>query len=168
MSPGGDFTTLEVLGIAIKAEVEAISLYSRMKEKTKNPDLALKLEFLIGQERNHEKLLTEAYRKRFPDVDLALPPKPVVPAIADALAKEAGLRELFAVAKEAEKMAEAFYKDLAGKTRDHASKSTLEYLSSMEHSHYMILEAEYQQLQFSKDYDSDDFLRGERLMNLGP
>jgi hypothetical protein len=38
----------------------------------------------------------------------------------------------------------------------------------MEHSHFSILEAEYKQLEFSAEYNSDDYLRGERLMNLGP
>lgn len=163
-----DFTTLEVLGIAIKSEVEAIKLYTRMKTLTKNPDLAAKIDFLIDQEKKHEKLLTEAYKKKFPKTDLSLPKNSLVPTISEILEKDARLKELFEVGMEAEQKAEIFYKDLAEKTRDSNSKSMLEYLASMEHSHYSILEAEYRQLEMGEDYNSDNYLQGERLMNLGP
>jgi len=163
-----DFTTLEVMAIAIKSEIEAVKLYTRMKESTENTDLQAKIDFLIDQEKRHEQIITDAYNKRFPEVELSLPPKSLVPAISDILEKEASLKELFEVGMEAETLAEKFYKDLAGKTTDPNSKKLLEYLSSMEHTHYSILEAEYNQLQFGEDYNSDDYLRGERLMNLGP
>ena len=168
MNPEPDLTTLEVLGIAIKSEIEAVKLYNRMKEIAKNDDLSMKLDFLIAQEHKHKELLTEAYKKKFPDVDLSLPKKSLVPTIEEALEKNAGLKELFEAAMEAEKKSEEFYGGLAGKTRDSNSRTMLEYLASMEHSHFSILEAEYKQLEFSEDYNSDDYLRGERLMNLGP
>ncbi len=163
-----DLTTLEVLGIAIKSEIEAIKLYHRIKEKAKNPDLRTKVDFLIDQEKNHEKILTEAYRKRFPGVDLSLPPKSLVPSVSDVLERDATLKEYFAAAMEAEKKSEEFYGGLAGKTRDQSSRSMLEYLASMERSHYSILEAEFRALEITEDYNTDDFLRGERLMNVGP
>ena len=163
-----DLTTLEVLGIAIKSEIEAVKLYNRMKEKTKNPDLATKLDFLAAQEAGHQKLLTEAFRKKFPAVELSLPPRTLVPTVDDVLSRDASLKELFGAAMEAEKKADEFYTGLAKKTRDQSSRSMLEYLASMERSHYSILEAEYRQLEITADYNSDDFLRGDRLMNVGP
>jgi len=163
-----DLTTLEVLGIAIKSEIEAVKLYNRMKEKTKNPDLSLKLDFLVAQEAGHQKLLTEAFKKKFPGVEISLPPKTLVPTVEEVLSRDASLKELFAAAMEAEKKADDFYTGLAKKTRDQSSRSMLEYLASMERSHYSILEAEYRQLEITADYNSDDFLRGDRLMNVGP
>ena len=163
-----DLTTLEVLSIAIKSEIEAIKLYHRMKDKSKNPDLKTKLDFIAEQEKNHERILTEAYRKKFPGVDLGMPSKSLVPSIDDILPAEATLKELFAAAMEAEQKADAFYTDLAKKTRDQSSRSMLEYLASMERSHFSILDAEFRQLEFTEDYNTDDFLRGERLMNVGP
>jgi rubrerythrin len=163
-----DLTTLEVLGIAIKSEVDAIKLYTRMKEKAKNPDLVTKIDFLIEQEKNHEKILTEAYRKRFPEIDLSLPPQSLVPRVRDVLERDATLKEYFGAALEAEKKSEEFYTELAGKTRDQRSRAMLEYLASMERSHYSVLEAELRALEISEDYNTDDFLRGERLMNVGP
>jgi len=163
-----DLTTLEVLGIAIQSEIEAMKLYNRMKEMAKNPDLKVKLVFLIGQETNHEKILTEAYRRKFPGVDLSLPQKTLVPSVADVLSREATLKELFAAAMEAERKSEEFYMGLARKTHDQSSRSMLEYLASMERSHFSILEAESRQLEITEEYNTDDFLRGERLMNVGP
>ncbi len=168
MSKNQDYTTLEVLSIGIKSEIEAVKLYMRMREITKNTDLCEKLDFLVAQENKHQQILTDAYNKKFPDVPLKLPPKSLVPTIGEILAREASLKELFGAAMTAEKMSEEFYHDLAGKTRDANSKSLLNYLASMEHSHFAILEAEYNQLQMGEDINSDDYLRGERLMNLGP
>jgi rubrerythrin len=163
-----DLTTLEVLAIAIKSEIEAIKLYNRMKEKSNNSDLQTKLSFLIDQEKNHERILTEAYRKKFPGVELSLPQETLVPSVSDVLSREATLKELFEAAMEAERKSEEFYMALANKTHDQSSRSMLEYLASMERSHLSILEAEFRQLEFSEDYNTDDFLRGERLMNVGP
>jgi rubrerythrin len=163
-----DHTTLEVLSIAIKSEIEAIKLYTRMKEKAKNPDLKVKLDFLASQEKNHERILTEAFRIKFPGVELRMPPKTLVPSIDDTLPAGATLKELFAAAMDAEKKADVFYTDLAKKTHDQSSRSMLEYLASMERSHWSILDAEYRQLQFTEDYNTDDFLNGGRLMNVGP
>jgi len=163
-----DLTTLEVLGVAIKSEIEAIKLYMRMKDKAKNPDLKTKVDYLIAQEKNHEKILTEAYRKKFPGVELSLPQQTLIPSVSDVLARDAALKELFAAAMEAEQKADLFYTELAKKTRDQSSRSMLEYLASMERSHYSILEAEFRALEITEDYDTDDFLRGERLMNVGP
>jgi len=161
-------TTLEILGIAIKSEVEAVKLYNRMKELTGNNDLKSKLDFLIEQEKKHERILTEAYKKKFPETQLILPKKSLVPAIEEKLAKDAGLKELFDAALEAEKKSQEFYEDLASKTNDQNSKKMLHYLSSMEKSHYSILEAEYAQLLSTEEYNTDEFLRGDRLMNIGP
>jgi rubrerythrin len=168
MSREPDYTPLEVFGIAIKSEIEAVTLYRKMKEMTKNPDLETKLDFLISQEKRHQAILTDAYNKRFSDVELKLPPKSLVPIISDVLSRDASLKELFEAGMEAETLSEKFYKELAGKTVDSNSKSLLLYLASMEQSHRAILEAEYNQLEMGEDYNSDDYLRGERLMNLGP
>jgi rubrerythrin len=168
MARDPDFTTLEVLGIAIKSEIEAVKLYARMREKAKNTDLRAKCDFLAGQEKNHERVLTEAFRSKFPGVELRLPLKTLVPAVDDVLARDATLKELFEAAMLAETKSEEFYRDLAKKTHDQSSRSMLEYLASMEHSHYAILEAEFKELQITEDYNTDDFLRGDRLMNVGP
>lgn len=163
-----DLTTLEILSIAIRSEIDAVKLYARMKEISGNADLAEKFDFLISQEEKHKRILTEVYEKKFPGVDLKLPPKAIVPIIDEALARNADLKELFEVGMKAEKLAENFYMDLAVKTSDSNAKSMLMYMASMERSHYAILEAEYKQFELGQFADTADILDSDRLMSLGP
>ncbi len=163
-----DFTILEIFSIAIKSEIEAARLYELMKSKTDNSMLKDKFDFLIAQENKHEQILKEAYSKMFPDVDLMTPKESPVPKVTEALESDSSLKELFEIAMDAEKLAEGFYEDLAKKTTNPSSRSILHYIAKMEHSHFVLLEVEYEQLEMGAEVESDDFLRGERLMHLGP
>jgi rubrerythrin len=161
-------TTLEVLSIAIKSEIDAVKLYTRMKEKVESQDLKEKMDFLISQEEKHEQILKEVYAKKFPEVELALPPKAIVPMIDDVLAREATLKELFEAGMMAERMAQEFYTGLADKSNDMRAKKTLLYMANMEESHYAILEAEWNQIERLKSEEASDFLDSEGLMHFGP
>lgn len=168
MENGRDHTTLEVLSIAIKSEIDAVRLYTKMKEMVNAEDLKEKLDFLISQEKKHERILTEVYEKKFPEVELALPPKAIVPMIDEVLAKEATLKELFEAGMKAEQMARDFYNDLANKTNDMRAKKTLIYMANMEESHYAILEAEWNQIERFKTEEAAEFLDSDGLLFLGP
>ncbi len=163
-----DLTTLEILSIAIKSEIDAVRLYTKMKEMVDSDDLKEKMDFLISQEEKHEKILKEVYEKKFPEVELALPSKSIVPMMDEVLAKEASLKELFEVGMQSEKLAEQFYTELAGKTNDMNAKSVLMYMANMEQSHYAILEAELNQIEMLKTEETNKFLDSEGLMFLGP
>jgi rubrerythrin len=168
MDENRDLTSLEVLGVAIKSEIDAQRLYKRMKEKVGAEDLNEKLDFLIAQEEKHEMILREVYDKRFPDADLALPPNAIVPMIDDVLARDATLKELFEAGMQAEKMAADFYSGLAERTNDMRAKRTLLYMSNMEESHYAILVAEWNQIERMKSEEASDFLDSDGLMHFGP
>ncbi|HMA77293.1 MAG TPA: ferritin family protein [Candidatus Krumholzibacteriaceae bacterium] len=168
MNEKRDYTTLEIFSIAIKSEIEAAKLYNEMKKITKNSILKDKFDFLISQEKKHEQILKEAYEKNFPDVELKSPPNSPVPLTRDIMSESPSLKELFEIAMSAEKMAGGYYNDLAKRTNNPSSKSLLLYMAKMERSHLALLEVEYEQLESGADIDSDDFLRGERLMNMGP
>ncbi|NIO29779.1 MAG: hypothetical protein GTO29_14640 [Candidatus Latescibacteria bacterium] len=168
MEKENDLTTLEILGIAIKSEIDAVRLYTKMKEMIDSEDLKEKMNFLISQEESHEKVLKEVYEKKFPEVELALPPKTIVPMIDEVLGKEATLKELFDAGMKAEKMAEDFYSGIAEKTNDPNAKSILMYMANMERSHYAILEAEWNQIERLKTEDANKFLESDGLMFFGP
>jgi rubrerythrin len=163
-----DLTTLEVLTIGIKAEMAAQALYSKMKEMSDVPELQDTMDFLIGQEERHEHFMRKAFNDQFPDVEIKVPEKSVIPGIEKEIGDNAGMKELFEFAMEKEKIANEFYTDLASKTRDPNSRKLLEYIASMELSHLAILKAEYHKFELSTDQDLDDFLRGERMMHFGP
>lgn len=168
MGKDRDLTTLEVLSIAIKSEIDAVKLYTRMKEKVNSDDLKEKMNFLISQEEKHQQILTEVYEKKFPEVKLALPPASIVPMIDDVLSRDATLKELFDAGMTAEKMAEDFYSDLAKKTNDQRAKAILLYMANMEQSHYAILQAEWKQLEMLATEDANKFLESDGLMFFGP
>ncbi|HSG28420.1 MAG TPA: ferritin family protein [Candidatus Krumholzibacterium sp.] len=168
MNKERDLTLLEIIGIGIKSEIDAVNLYTRMKEMVTTDDLKEKMDFLISQERKHEDILREVYDKKFPEVELALPPRSIVPMIDELLDGEATLKELFEVAMKAEKLAQKYYTDLAGKTTDSNAKSILRYMANMEQSHYAILEAEYNQIEMMNTEDASRFLDSDGLMNVGP
>jgi len=168
MNKERDFTTLEIFSIAIKSEIEAARLYEHMKSLTGNSTLQDKFDFLVSQENKHEQILKEAYEKMFPEVELKTPERSPVPLLDDILSDDPSLKELFEVAMDAEKKAQKFYSDLAKKTTNQSSSSLLNYMARMERSHLALLEVEYEQLETGAEIESDDFLRGERLMNLGP
>jgi rubrerythrin len=168
MTDNRDLTNLEILSIAIKSEIDAVKLYTRMKEKVEAQDLKEKMNFLIAQEEKHEQILTEVYNKKFPEVELALPPKAIVPMIDDVLSRDATLKELFEAGMKAEQMAAEFYSGLADKTNDMRAKKTLLYMANMEQSHYSILEAEFKQIERTKTEEASDFLDSDGLMFFGP
>jgi rubrerythrin len=163
-----DLTTLEILSIAIKSEIDAVKLYTKMKDMVEAQDLKEKMDFLISQEEKHEQILTEAYNKKFPEVKLALPPKSIVPMIDDVLSRDASLKELFDAGMTAEKMAEEFYSDLAKKSNDLAARQVLTYMANMEKSHYAILEAEWNQIEMRSSEDAKKFLESDGLLSMGP
>jgi rubrerythrin len=168
MTDNRDLTNLEILSIAIKSEIDAVKLYTRMKEKVEADDLKEKMDFLIAQEQKHEQILTEVYNKKFPEVELALPPKAIVPMIDDVLSRDATLKELFEAGMTAEKMAEEFYSGLADKSNDMRAKKTLLYMANMERSHYAILEAEFKNIDRLQTEEASEFLDADGLMFFGP
>ena len=168
MSKERDLTLLEIIGIGIKSEIDAVKLYTKMKEMVTTDDLREKMDFLIHQEQKHEEILKEVYEKKFPEVELALPPGSIVPMIDELVDGEGTLKELFEVAMKAEKLAQKYYTDLAGQTTDPNAKSILRYMANMEQSHYAILEAEFNQIEMMKTEDASRFLDSDGLMNVGP
>jgi rubrerythrin len=167
MEERDDLTTLEVLTVGIKAEMAAQTLYAKMKEMSAAKDMQDTMDYLIGQEKRHEAFMRKAFKDQFPEVEIKVPENTIVPMPGE-LGEDAGMKELFDVAMDAEKKASVFYSDLAAKTRDPNSRKLLEYIASMELSHLSILQAEYHQFELSTDQDLDDFLRGERMMHFGP
>lgn len=162
-------TALEVLGIAIKSEIEAALLYARMTAQVRNTSLASKLAFLRQEEEKHREMLESLYARRFPDIDLQLPTKSLVPQIQDANLDDMTVPELFQLAMQAEEMAADFYSHEADRSHDHTGRTMLRYLSNVERGHYHLLQTEYELVsRFPSYYDADEFHFGDEMMHIGP
>ncbi|HOU23730.1 MAG TPA: ferritin family protein [Anaerolineae bacterium] len=169
MVEGGGLTALEVLGVAIKSEVEAASLYARLRERVGNSALAAKLRFLQTEEEKHRTMLEDEYQRRFPEVALRLPPGGIIPLPREEDVSHLTVPELFRLAMKAEQSAAAFYAREAERSRDEAGRVTLRYLSNVEQGHYQMLETEYELVsRFPDYYNADDFHLGQELMHIGP
>lgn len=169
MVEGGGLTALEALGVAIKSEIEAASLYARLRERVGSSSLAAKLHFVQAEEEKHRAILEGEYQRRFPDVDLRLPPDAVVPLPDEASFADLSVPELFRVAMQAEQASAEFYLREAERTQDEAGRTILRYLGKVERGHYLMLETEYDLVsRFPDYYNADDFHLGQELIHIGP
>jgi len=169
MAANEGLTALEVLGVAIKAEIEAAALYSRLAAQVRNATLAAKLDFLRREEEKHRSILQDVYKRRFPDVELQLPAQSIVPSVDAATLAGRTVPELFHLAMEAEQLASDFYAREADRSFDEMGRTTLRYLSHVESGHYKMLETEYELVsRFPDYYNADEFHFGSELMHIGP
>jgi rubrerythrin len=169
MSIDPSLTFLEILGIAIKSEVNAAQVYDRLARRVKNPVLEEKLLFLKGEEEKHRSILEEMYAKNFPEVKLALPPRSLLPKVDIAMSEDTPIPALLDIAMEWEKLSEEFYADFAKRAKDAKGKAVLQYLSEIESSHYHLLKTERDFIsQFPDYFNADDFHFGEEMVHFGP
>ena len=162
-------TSLEIMGIAIKSEVEAAQVYDRLARRVRNWALKEKILFLKGEEEKHKSILEEMYANSFPEVELALPPRSLLPKVDIALSEDTPVPELLEIAMEWEKLSEEFYADFAKQAEDARGRAVLQHLSKMESSHYHLLKTERDFVsQFPGYYDVEEFHFGEEMVHLGP
>lgn len=169
MSLDPNLTSLEIMGIAIKSEINAAQVYDRLAQRVKNLTLKEKLRFLKSEEKKHRAILEEMYARSFPEVELALPARSLLPKVDIALSEDTPIPELLEIAMEWEKLSAEFYADFAKRAEDVKGRSVLQYLSNMESGHYHLLETERDFIsQFPDYYNADEFHLGEEMIHLGP
>jgi len=169
MTIATDLTPLEILGVAIRSEIEAANLYRHMVAQVANLDLKERLGFLVQEEEKHRRILEAAYRRQFPEVPLALPAQSLVPTIAARVQAGALPPELFRLAMEAEQMSERFYAEQAGRTAEENARASLTYLSRMERGHYELLRNELEMIErFPTYYQVEVFDMGQDMVHFGP
>lgn len=169
MAANEGLTAVEVLGVAIKSEIEAAALYARLAAQVRNATLASKLNFLRGEEEKHRSILQDVYERRFPDIELQLPAQSPVPTVDTTTLANMTVPELFQLAMKAEQLAADFYAREADRSFDEMGRTTLRYLSHVESGHYKMLETEYELVsRFPDYYNADEFHFGDELMHIGP
>jgi rubrerythrin len=162
-------TALEVLAVAIKSEIEAALLYARMAGQVRNTALMAKLKFLQREEENHRAMLEGLYARRFPDVELHLPSKSLVPTVDGAGLDDSTIPEMFQLAMKAEQISADFYSQEADRSQDEMGRTVLRYLSNVERGHYHMLETEYDLACRLPDYyNADQFHLGDEMIHVGP
>jgi rubrerythrin len=158
----------EIMGIAVRAEMDAAAIYRGLRARVRNEVLKQKLDFLAKEEDRHKLLLERLFRDKYPGqalkVPAAGPPAKGVP-----LVETGSVIDLFTLAMGKEKEAEEYYKDARARIEDPAAKKVLDYLSRVERSHYYMLKSEIDLLRaFPDSYDVEDFHIGQDLFHVGP
>jgi rubrerythrin len=159
----------QVLGVAIRSEVDAAAFYTRLQGKVKNVLLVQKLKFLALEEEHHKTILERLIGQKYPDKPRDVPASSLMPPIGVSLPAEPAVPELFAAALRAEETAEAYYNEAAGRLEDEAGRKILAYLGRVERSHQAMLKAELELIQKFPDYYSvEDFHIAQDLFHVGP
>lgn len=159
----------QILGVAIRSEVDAAAFYARLEGRVKNVLLGQKLKFLALEESHHRAMLERLLAQRYPDKPGDVPASSLMPPIGVSLPADAGVPGLFAAALEAEKASEAFYNDAADRVEDEAGRRILAYLGRVERSHQAMLAAEIDLIRrFPDYYNVEDFHIAQDLFHVGP
>lgn len=141
-----ELTALEVLGIAIKAEISSYGLYKRFALRISNPVAKQRILGLAEDEKNHYEILSEKYR------EVSGEEAPPIPNTGDLRRLDVDIekmnnKEILELAASKEAQAQKFYAAAAAKAADPSGKSVLEYLASMEGGHEEVLLQEIKMLE---------------------
>jgi rubrerythrin len=147
-------SALDVLGVAIKSEIQAAQAYQQMMTLAESRDVKRKLRFLRDEERKHRTMLEEMYAKEYPGVKLELPTKGLAPQLSTAITRDTPLVKLFELALDAELASERFYAEAAERSESQTGRRLLAYLSGMERGHYFVLKSEYDLMQEFDRFES--------------
>jgi len=145
-------TVGELLGVAVRSEIDSNRIYKAWSDKLSNPLLKEKFQWLANEEQKHKEILENLFKELHPDGELKIPdqvPEELMKRIA--ITPSSTLADFLYQAMETEKSAETFYAKLAGRVAE-TKKKILNYLSSVEHSHYMMLKSEYSLALEFEDY----------------
>ncbi len=139
-----DLTALEVLGVAVRREMDAAQAYHELAGRCAG-SLASDRFLLLEQEaRRHELLLRRQYAELASGAELRPPRTSMAPAPeasqADAMP---GIRGAVRCAADAEARAREFYLDAAALAEDPTARTMLRFLADVHARRHMELEAEY-------------------------
>ena len=140
---------------AMRNEIDAGAIYSKLAEMVKNAYLKDKLRFLAAEEEKHQKYLESAFSDRFAGEEIQLPQNSIVPLPELLIPDETvPLSTVIQSAMDAEGAAEEFYLAFASRFDESSNnKKTLELFASMERGHYKILEIEKENIEKFEEYD---------------
>lgn len=146
----------DLLGFAIRSEIDSNQVYSDLADKYANPLLKEKFQWLAFEENKHKETLEKLFEAMLPEEKLEISDQTSEELFKRiTLTPSSTLVELLYQAMESEKKAEDFYAQLAGRVKSQFRK-ILEYLSQVEHSHYIMLNGEYLLAQEFEDYGEKD------------
>jgi rubrerythrin len=136
----------DILGMAVKTEIQGRKFYLSLAEKVSHPEAKKKIQSLADDEKRHERVMVDLYRKTLKREPRDLPDKgipDIVKAIAGMnISEKSQLLQVIDMAIEAELVSARFYKRGAVISEDSRTKRVFEQLEKEEDGHYNFLVAE--------------------------
>jgi rubrerythrin len=164
-----NLTAWQILGVAVRSEIDAAAFYTRLQGRIKNILLIQKLKFLALEEEHHKKILDHLLAQRYPDKPSDVPASSLMPPIGILLPPDPTVPALFEAALKAEEVAEAYYNEAGERVEDEAGRRILAYLGRVERSHQAMIRSELELIvKFPDYYDVEDFHVAQDLFHVGP
>lgn len=158
-------TTIEILGVAVKREVDASLFYTNMAKRINNEIVKERIVHLAMEEKRHEALLRNIYKDKSGEERVPLPPGDS--GFPDSAKMEKmSMEKLLGLAIEKEIESEKLYRIASDKAEDTNTASMLTYLSEMEKQHRSVLELEMKNLKNNSDWFEKDL--GTNIQLEGP
>lgn len=146
-------TISELLGIAVRSEIDSTQTYTELSERFSNPLLREKFRWLAHEEDTHRIILESLHAQLFKGDALVIPGQPVVELLKRIVVTPSStLVDILYQAMESEKNSEDFYSNLARRAEEEPLEKILVYLSKIEHSHLKMLEGELSAALEFEDY----------------
>ena len=146
----------DLLGFAIRSEIDSSHAYTDLADKFSNPLLKQKFQWLAFEENKHREILETLFTSLLPEEKFIVPDEPSEQLLKRiTITPSSTLTDLLYQAMQAEQSAEEFYSNMAQRVEDPYRK-ILDYLSKVEHSHYMMLKGEYALAQEYEEYAEKD------------
>lgn len=125
-------SSLEALGIAIRAETDCRDMYREMAGRCEQPLLQRRFELLATEEEQHRTFLTDRWAQVSSGVDLKLPPS-CLPAdmCTGEQRKTRSMEEVLEVAIQQKRRSRDFYLRAARETADLSGQRMFQYLADM-------------------------------------
>ncbi|NQT25438.1 ferritin family protein [candidate division KSB1 bacterium] len=162
-----ELTIQQALAISMKSEQDSERVYKQLHQMVNNFVLKDKLDFLMKEEQKHQKIIQKLYEKIANKKELKTADQAIYPALSLALEESNTVPDLIELAMYAEKAAEEFYDQLSEEAEEKGVQEILQYLTSMEHSHYFLLKGEYDLCIADESYyERDDFHTD--MVHIGP
>ncbi len=138
-------TLQELLGVAVRAEIEAAEIYRNLLDRDLPEKTREKVESLVSQEENHEEEFWSIIEDFYPQDKISLPESS---GLSNPVEIDEGvtLEKLFQTAMTSEKESEKFYQNLMERFEEKEVRRTLGFLAASEREHYEILKEELQKL----------------------
>jgi rubrerythrin len=146
----------KLLGYAVRAEIDANKIYTRLSSRVKNLLLKEKFQILAFEEKKHKEVVENLFDSLYHGDKLLVPDcvdERLLPSVH--ITPSSSLAQILYQAMAAEKSAQDFYASLAKKVRI-PKKKIIEYLSKVERSHFLMLQSEYALALEFEDYAERD------------